>query len=419
MRRDLLVPAVAALAAASLAVPPTAEDPVVLRRGWRTMGTLLELTAVAPDSAAARRALSAGRTEVLGADSLLSSYRPDSDVSRVNAAAGTGRWTRLAPSAFRALRETLRWAERTGGAVDPTVGPLVDVWGFRDRRPDVPGPAALDSARRLVGWGMVELDRTDRRARLPRAGMRLDVGAVGKGLALERAVAAMSEAGATGGMADLGGQVSAFGRPPRPRATGDAVGEQGEGGPGGGWRLGIRHPRVDGALLGTLTLDAGSVATSGDAEQFFIREGVRYSHIMDARTGRPARGTAQVTVAARDGSTADALATALFVLGPEAGRRWLRRRDRLGRGEGLVSVAVWVRDPGKGPICPEDVVRVGPASDRVDLDVAAECTATGPPRDGTRPPDPGRDIGRDVPFRGHRVGAGPHGRLQDHTAGRS
>lgn len=357
--RALLAAAGTLLAATALTGPsPRSDGPVVLTRGWRAMGTLLELTAAAPDTAAARAALSAGRTEVLRLDSLLSTYRPASEVSRLNAAAGSGEWTPLSPATSRALREALDWAERTGGALDPTVGPLVEAWGFRGRRPAVPDSASLDSARRLVGWRQVEVADGGRRARLPRPGMGLDFGGVGKGLALEAAAEAMRGAGATGGMADLGGQVSVFGRPP---------------GEGEAWRLGIRHPRVDGRLLGAVPVDSGSVATSGDAEQFFVREGVRYSHIMDPRTGRPARGVTQVTVAASDGSTADALATALFVLGPDRGERWLSRADRLGEGPGQARLVLWVRDPTGEAVCPGDVVRVGPAAGRAELEWDEEC----------------------------------------------
>ena len=379
MSRTGVVAAAAALLAAAMTVQPgprgdvsadTAVEPVVLRRGWPAMGTLLELTAVAPDTARARAALSAGRREVLRLDSLLSTYRPESEVSRLNAAAGSGRWTDLSPATARALRESLRWAERTGGAVDPTVGPLVEVWGFRGPRPSVPDAAPLDSARRLVGWEKVELREGGAEARLPRAGMSLDFGAVGKGMALDRAVVAMRRAGAIGGMADLGGQVSVFGRPPETERPSSADADHGR--DDGRWLLGIRHPRADGRLLGTLALDSGSVATSGDAEQFFERDGMRYSHVMDARSGRPARGVAQVTAVAPEGSTSDALATALFVLGPERGREWLEENDRLGRGPGRLSLVVWVRDPGKGPVRPRHVLVAGPDSGRVELEDAGD-----------------------------------------------
>lgn len=360
----------AGLPLADAAGPEAAAGPVVLTRARPAMGTLLELTAVAPDSTRAREALSAGRRAVLRLDSLLSTYRPSSEVSRLNDAAGSGAWRRLSPAAARSLREALRWAERTGGAVDPTAGPLVEAWGFDGGRERVPPRAELDSVRRLVGWEKVEVRDGARRARLPRSGMRLDFGAVGKGMALDRAVAAMREAGATGGMADLGGQVSVFGTPP---------------GGADRWRLGIRHPRMEGRVLGAVAVDSGSVATSGDAEQFFVRDGARYSHVMDPRTGRPARGVAQVTVAAADGSAADALATALFVLGPERGRRWLRRAGPPGRGGGGLRLVLWVpRDPAGETVCPDDVVRAGPAADRVELRWSGGCPGEAGRRPGRR-----------------------------------
>lgn len=288
---------------------PTAPDSVRLERAWPVMGTLFRAVARAPDSATALSALLAARDEVRRLDSLLSDYRDDSEVSRLARAAGSGRWTALSPETADLLRTSLRWAEATDGAFDPTVGPLVTTWGFRGASPHVPSPPARDSALRLVGWRLIELREGGREARLPRRGMALDFGAIGKGFALDRAAATMRRRGADAGMLDLGGNVLVFGRGP---------------GADGGWPIGIRDPRRPGRVLGTLVLDSGSVATSGDYERFFEEDGVRYGHILDPRTGRPARGVLQVTVEAPDGTTADALSTALFVTGPVRGRRVLR-----------------------------------------------------------------------------------------------
>jgi thiamine biosynthesis lipoprotein len=167
--------------------------------------------------------------------------------------------------------------------------------------------------------------------------MRVDLGGIAKGFALDQAAAAMRAAGAAGGMADLGGNIVVFGIAP---------------GGGRGWAIGIRDPRGQG-ILGSVVLDSGSVATSGDYERFFERDGIRYSHIVDPRSAEPARGIAQVTVAAPDGITADALSTALFILGPTAGRSFLDG--------GLVpGVAVlWVRDPGPRAVEARDLEVAG------------------------------------------------------------
>lgn len=366
------------------------ERPVRTERTWPAMGTLLHASARAPEDAAAEGAVRAARTRVLAVDSLMSTYRPDSDLSRVNRAAGREGPVSVSAETARVLEEALRWARLTGGAFDPTAGPLGRAWGFHEGEPRVPPPAARDSAARLVGWERVEQRETEPAVRLPEEGMRLDLGAVAKGHALDAAVGAMRARGAEAGMVDLGGNLRVFGPPP-----GDAAGSRDPEVPDreagsdrdagtdrstGGWRLGIRHPRGGGTLLGTLSLDSGAVATSGDAEQFFERGGVRYSHIMDPRSGRPARGVAQVTVVAREASTADALATALFVLGPDRGLEWLRRNDRIGPGRDQLSLALWVRDPEGGPVCPRHLVRAGPGADRVDLRLGEEC----PGRPGRR-----------------------------------
>ena len=356
---------------------------VRVQRGWPVMGTVLRVSSSAPDSAAARRALRSARSRVERTDSLMSTYRETSDLSRVNDASGSGRGVRVSGSTARVLAAALAWAEASGGAFDPTAGPLADAWGFHRGEPAMPAPARADSAARLVGWRTVEYDSARRIVRLPRAGMRLDFGAIAKGWALDRAASAMRAAGAAGGSVDLGGNVLVFGPPPR---EGDR------------WRLGIRHPRRDGRLIGVVALDSGSVATSGDAEQFFVHDGARYSHVMDPRTGRPARGVAQVTVIADRGIDADALATTLFVLGPGEGRAFLRSpfvRRRAPR-----ATAVWLLDPGAGQAFGRaDVVCAGPRAPDVELwigDAGAggeEGAAAGPrgaaagPRETVASPD--------------------------------
>jgi FAD:protein FMN transferase len=323
------------LAAATVAgcVPaadrPDGTDPVRVERTLPVMGTVLHLTSWADDEASARQANEAGRQAVLLVDSLMSHYRPDSEVSRLGSRAGTGTWTSLSPATRRVLAEALEWARRSGGAFDPTVGPLMEAWGFFQHAPHRPPPDTAASAAARVDFAQLTLDTANARARLERADMRVDLGALAKGYALDRALEAMARAGARSAMVDLGGNVAVHGRGPADDGT---------------WRMGIRHPRREGRLMGTLRLAEGAVATSGDYEQMFEEDGVRYSHLMDPRTGEPARGVVAVTVAAPDGMTADALSTVLFVLGPDEGRAFLER-------EGLADrvTAVWIGDePGAG-----------------------------------------------------------------------
>lgn len=319
-----------------------------LEEGTTVMGTLLRVTARAPDSATARSAIEAGMRAVARVDSLMSTYKPDSEVSALGRAAGTGEWIPLSAETVEVLAAALDWARRSGGAFDPTVEPLMEAWGFRSDEPRRPDPAALARARALVGWEGVELDRSGGRARIQRPGGKLDFGAIAKGYALDRAVAAMRGSGALAGMVDLGGNVNVFGRPLSARER---------------WVLGVRHPRATRTLMATVTLDSGSVSTSGDYEQLFEEGGVRYGHVMDPREGAPARGVVAVTAVAPDGMTADALSTLLFVLGPERGKAFLEREFPAG----TVS-ALWARDPGGRELTSGDVVVAG-AADRVRLEL--------------------------------------------------
>lgn len=287
------------------------------------MGTMLELRVWEADTARAREALAAARAAVFRVDTLMSLYKPESELSAVNRRAGTDSITTLSLETAEVLEAALEFADRTDGALDVTVGPVVDVWGFYRHEGRVPPRAVLDSARSLVGYRQIVYDPSTRGVRLPRRGMRLDFGAIAKGYAVDRAVQVLRAAGLGRGMVDLGGNSRTFGLAPDGHA----------------WRVGIRHPRDPEEVYAVVTLDSGAVATSGDYEQFFVHEGVRYSHIFDPRTGWPARGTMSASAFAPTGMAADALSTALFVLGSEEGCRLARRLPGV--------EAVWARDPGE------------------------------------------------------------------------
>jgi thiamine biosynthesis lipoprotein len=321
---------------------------VQVDRQWPVMGTFLTVSAYAPDSAAALAAVAAAGRAVFRVDSLMSTWKPESEISRLNAAAGAGTWVPLSAETLQVLLASAAVARASGGAFDVTVGPLMHAWGFRGGEPGLPAAPAFDSARALVGQHYLEIDSAGARARLNRAGAAVDLGAIAKGYALDLAGAAMRRAGAGAGLVDLGGNVLAFGPPPGGRKQ---------------WTVGILDPRDPAGTIGRIRLREGSVATSGDYEQFFEAGGVRYSHIMDPRTGAPARGTLQVTVAAPTGLQADGLSTALFVLGPDAGRALLEH-PWAGR-----STAVWVRD--SLPLDAGDVVTAGSAAAAVQLQLPA------------------------------------------------
>ncbi|MGE5483362.1 MAG: FAD:protein FMN transferase, partial [Bacteroidota bacterium] len=194
-------------------------------------------------------------------------FNPDSEVSRINQAAGK-RAVPVSAGLFDLLDRTLQVSRMSEGALDPTIGPLVDLWGFSRENPRVPAPEDVAAARHLVRYQELILDRTRRTAYLCRPGMVLDLGATAKGYAVDAAGKVLRgylRAGAiSAALIDAGGDILVIGSRPG----------------GGRWRIGVRNPRGSGAV-GIINLAAGAAVTSGDYERFFVENGVRYSHLLD------------------------------------------------------------------------------------------------------------------------------------------
>lgn len=233
----------------------------------------------------------------------LSIYRPDSELSRINAAAAAG-WVDLSTDTWHLLVRARELAAATGGAFDPAAGALVSVWGFERRQGRVPEPAALEAAVAASGMRHVEFDDDARRIRFLRPGVSLNPGAVGKGWALDRALALLASRGVPSCLVH-GGQSSVAARGIQGPAAGGRR----------GWRVGLRHPLRPGRRLATIALRDRALGTSGSGTQFYIDRGRRIGHILDPRTGLPAEGVVSATVIAESAADADALATALYVLG--------------------------------------------------------------------------------------------------------
>ena len=238
-------------------------------------------------------------------ESRITVYRNTSELARLNAAAASG-WQPVAEDLFGLLAHAKELFERTGGGFDCAAGALVRAWGFLERQGRTPSEATLAAARAASGLQWVELDPEGRRVRFSRPGVELNLGAIGKGWAIDRAIEMLRD----GGVASVlvhGGQSSVR-----------AIGVQGPALPGRrGWKVGVRHPLRPGVRLATITLEERALGTSGSGTQFFIDRGRRLGHILDPRTGVPAEGVLSATVIAPHAADADALSTALYVLGPE------------------------------------------------------------------------------------------------------
>ena len=312
---------------------PRIDGPLVpVTRAWPVMGTMLVVTAWVTDSSKVMPALLAARDSVRLVDSLMSTYRSSSDLSRLNASAGAAEPVGVARQTMRVLQKARLYWRLSGGAFDPTVGPMLRAWGFEQTRGRRPSRRELDSLRRLVGFGQVELDSVHSTARLPRVGMRLDLGGIAKGFALDMARRALRHDAIGAGKLDLGGNLLLFGRPPGARRR----------------RVEIVDPLRRDRVVGGFTIDSGAVATSGDYEHYVVVEGRRYGHLIDPRTGEPSRGVLSATAIGPLGEWSDGLSATLFLLGPGRG---VRLADSLA-GVG----AIWILDRGQARPALRDLV---------------------------------------------------------------
>jgi thiamine biosynthesis lipoprotein len=266
---------------------------------FRAMAATHELVLGANDEARARRAADAAIADVARIEAKYSRFRDTSLVSAINRAAGG------APVAIDAETAALmRYADAchaaSRGRFDVTSGVLRRAWDFKGVPPRVPDAREVDALRALVDWPAVEWD--ERTIRLPRGGMEIDLGGIGKEYAADRVATIAIEAGIAHGFVNLAGDVRMWGGQP-------------DGSP---WRVGLRHPRVDGASIGGIDLRDGAVATSGDYERFLVVDGVRYCHILDATTGWPVKHWQSMSVAAPLCVVAGSGATVGMLLGADA-----------------------------------------------------------------------------------------------------
>ena len=234
----------------------------------------------------------------------ISVYRSDTEFARINAAASA--WVTVSSDTLALLTLARDLHAQTGGGFDIAAGPLVGAWGFLKRQGRTPEQDELAAALSASGSRHLEIDEAGSRVRLLVAGAALNPGAIGKGWAIDRGMSFLVGSGVPSVLIH-GGQSSVR-----------AIGTQGPSLPGrGGWTVGLRHPLRPGRRLATITLCDQALGTSGSGTQFFIERGKRLGHILDPRTGHPAEGVVSATVITESAAEADALATALYVLGPD------------------------------------------------------------------------------------------------------
>ncbi len=313
----------------------------------RTMGTTWHVTVVGRRPVADLQERIERRLEEVNQS--LSTYREDSEINRFSRFSRTGEEFPVSRDFQEVMRTAARVHQLSGGAWDGTVRPLVDLWGFGPLPPvaEPPDPKKVEALLRDVGFDRIEIRRGALVKRV--ASVTLDLSSIAKGYGVDQVAAVVRDAGFSDFLVEIGGEVS---------ASGSRRG-------GGPWRVGINRPRADAPaneLYRVVALRDAALATSGDYRQFFVRDGVRYSHILDPRTGRPVtNGVVSVSVLAPDCTLADGLATAVMVMGV---------------GDGLALVE---RLPGV-----EAFVVVGTKDDRLE-DHASSGFRSEPPLIGPRP----------------------------------
>jgi thiamine biosynthesis lipoprotein len=266
------------------------------------MGTEAWVTIYGLDGQKAEAAASEAFRELHRIEGLMSNWKKESEISLLNRESN-GAPHRLSSELFHVISRALYFSDITAGAFDISARPLVQLWGFQGGTARLPADLEIDAALQKVGYKKIMLDIESESIILP-PGMELDLAGIAKGYAVDRAVAILKKHGVERGMVNLGGNIYAIGSPPGKK----------------GWSVGIRDPRGDRTVVGSLLLEDEAVATSGNYENYIEMEGQIYGHIIDPRIGRPVSHILSVTVVAANALQADALSTGLFVLGPEGSR---------------------------------------------------------------------------------------------------
>jgi thiamine biosynthesis lipoprotein len=284
--------------------------PALARAEWfqreeAIMGTRVAVELWSEDAALAERAMAAVIAEMRRTDELMSTYKPESQLSQVNAHAHE-RPVQVDPDIIEVVERSFEVSRMSGGAFDITYASVGYLYDFRAHQK--PTDAQIDAALPGVDYRKVQVDRGAHTIRFLREGVRIDLGGIAKGYAVDRAVQQLRELGIEHAMVNAGGDT---------RLLGDRRGKP--------WMVGIRDPSSEGRIVMRVPLADEAISTSGDYERYFEEDGVRYHHILVPATGRSARGVRSATVIGPDATLTDGLSTTLFVLGVERGMQLVAR----------------------------------------------------------------------------------------------
>ncbi len=275
------------------------------------MGTLVEISTYEKNEEIAQETIQKAFKEIQRLESLMSTHIPGSEVSQINQAAGKTPVT-VSKEVFEVIERAIYWAEKTQGAFDITIGPAQELWNFD--APSLPSKISIDNAVAKINYRNIQLG--EQNIFLPEIGMKLHLGAIAKGYAVDKAVQVLKENKILNALINAGGDLK-------------AIGNRSDKYP---WKIGLQHPRKPESILASFSISEKAVATSGDYQKYFELDGKRYHHILDPKTGYPFSDSMSATVIAKSVMDADALSTALFVLGQKKGAELL---DSLTEIEGI------------------------------------------------------------------------------------
>mgnify|MGYP000185451470 FL=1 len=266
------------------------------------MGSSFEITVVALDEDFAKESLAIAKKEIIRIENLISSWDQKSETSRINKNAGIGA-VEVSKELFDLIFRAQQISKLSSGAFDLTFAAIDKLWNFDGRESEMPNPDALKASVFNIGYQLIELNEQSLTVFLPKKGMKIGFGAIGKGYAADSAKQLLVERGVLGGIINASGDMNTWGTKPD----------------GSSWTIGIVNPMNNKKVFSWFSLEHNAVVTSGDYEKFTQINGRRYSHIIDPRTGIPSQGIVSCTIFAGKAELADAIATAIFVMGVESG----------------------------------------------------------------------------------------------------
>ena len=285
-----------------------AQAQVLRKRTVKLMGSRFDITIVAPDSLSAEQNIDTVIAEVTRIENLISDWKHDTPISRVNQNAGVAP-VRVDPEVFALTERALHFSRITNGAFDISFAAMDRIWKFDGSMTRMPSPEAIKKSVEKVGYRNIVLDRKHTTIFLRHKGMKIGFGALGEGYAADRCRQMMLAKGIKAGIVNGSGDMSTWGKQPD----------------GSDWTIGITNPLHNDTIFAIVPLRQAAIVTSGSYEKFVIFNGKRYAHIINPRTGYPATGVSSVTVFGPSAETANGFSTSLMVLGKDAGLTLIRK----------------------------------------------------------------------------------------------